>query len=201
MRTKFKAWAEPYIIQHPDAMISLDEAKNLNNIELEIGCGKGKFLIDMANKNPLSTFVGVERNVTCCGFTCKKIVEGEINNAKLFFGDINKLLEVLPDICINNIYLNFSDPWPKMRHHKRRLTSDKLLEQYYRILKDGGLIIMKTDNVDLYDYSIKTFSSSKFIIVESCDDYIFDETNDAMSEYEIDFRNEGIKINKIVVRK
>ena len=87
MRTKFKAWAEPYINEHPQVMCPFDKLNEQGSYYLEIGSGKGQFLLDMALKFPNLTFIGVERNVTCSGFTAKKLVENNISNAKLVFAD------------------------------------------------------------------------------------------------------------------
>jgi tRNA (guanine-N7-)-methyltransferase len=200
MRTKFKPWAEPYINEHKEVMLSLDDANLLNNIELEIGSGKGIFLYKKAERNPDINYIGIEKNVTCCGFTAKKLVEGEISNAKLFFGDANDLLQSMPENSVSKIYLNFSDPWPKIRHHKRRLTSDRIIPLYKKVLKQDGLIVMKTDNDDLFEFSIKEFENAGMRILEQTNDYIFDEEDDVMTEYEQSFRNEGIKINRMVIK-
>ena len=148
MRTKFKAWAEPYILEHPEYRVFDEDISSLNDFYLEIGSGKGLFLLEMAKKNPSFNFVGIERNVTCSGFIMKKLVENEVSNAKLIWGDASRLLANFKDKTANKIFLNFSDPWPKERHTKRRLTSEFFLTNYFRILKDEGQIVFKTDNLE-----------------------------------------------------
>ena len=113
MRTKFKAWAEPYINEHPEVMCPFDKLNEQGSYYLEIGSGKGQFLLDMALKFPKLTFIGVERNVTCCGFTAKKLVENNITNAKLVFADAGQITPSINDASVDGIFLNFSDPWPK----------------------------------------------------------------------------------------
>ena len=163
MRTKYKPWAEPYIKEHNEVMFSLEELLSFNKpYYLEIGSGKGQFLVDMAKKFPDKFFVGVERNITCSGFTAKKLVESEINNAKLMFINAEILIKEIKDNSIESIFLNFSDPWPKKRHHKRRLTAKYYLENYYRVLKNGGRLIIKTDNVDLFNFTLENISETKF---------------------------------------
>lgn len=201
MRTKYKPWAEPYIKEHQEVMISLEEFIPFKDVNLEIGSGKGQFLIEMAAKFPNQQFVGVERNVTCAGFTAKKIVESKLTNAKLIFGDAGILLTKLEDSSINNIFLNFSDPWPKRRHTKRRLTAPSFLEGYERVLKDNGLLIFKTDNSDLFNFSLEMFNESRFEIVSKTDDYDGSDPFDNITEYENNFRNQGIKIHRIILRK
>ena len=127
MRTKFKAWTVPYLEEHPEVLFTLEQLLSFDKpYYLEIGSGKGQFLIDMAKKFPDKFFVGVERNVTCSGITCKKLVEEETPNAKLMYLDAEVLMKEIPDNSVESIFLNFSDPWPKKRHHKRRLTADSL---------------------------------------------------------------------------
>jgi len=200
MRTKFKAWAEPYINEHPEVMMKEDELSSLNSFCLEIGSGKGDFIVKMAEKFPTTTFIGIEKNVTCSGFTCKKLVESQLKNAKLIWNDMSYLFQYIPDNSIEKVYLNFSDPWPKKRHFKRRLTSERFLEEYKRILNKNGIIIFKTDNVDLFDYSLETFIEKGFSIIEKTDNYDGSDEDDAMTEYEAFFRAEGTPIHRVKVK-
>ena len=200
MRTKFKPWAEPYINDHPEICVDALSIQNIDNLYLEIGSGKGLFLISMANKFPNRNFVGVERNVTCAGFLAKKIVEGQVSNARLCFADAEKLLAEMKEHSIEHIYLNFSDPWPKKRHHKRRLTSDRFIPLYQRVLTHGGEIILKTDNYELFEFSKENFINSGFTLLFEEDDYQLDEDGDALTEYEIDFRKENNPIYRLGVR-
>lgn len=200
MRTKFKAWAEPYINEHPEVLCSNDEIKNSFNFVLEIGSGKGDFIVSMAQKYPNTKFIGVEKNVTCSGFACKKLVESQIKNAKLIWNDISNVFEFINDNSVTNLFLNFSDPWPKKRHYKRRLTSINFLNEYKRILSKDGLIIFKTDNTDLFNYSIEMFIENGFQIIEQTNDYDGQDLFDAQTEYETFFRNEGTKINRVKVK-
>lgn len=202
MRTKFKAWAEPYILEHPEIMIQMDDIKaSCADVVLEIGAGKGQFLIDMATKFPDQTFVGIERNVTCAGITAKKIVESKLPNLKLIWGDAGQLTLLMKDKAIDTIFLNFSDPWPKKRHSKRRLTAPLFLKEYHRILKDDGRVIFKTDNVDLFAFSNEVISESDFNIVSLTDNYDGKDEFDAQTEYELSFREIGTPIHRLILRK
>lgn len=201
MRTKFKAWAEPYINEHPEVSLLEEEIKQLDNVYLEIGSGKGDFIVQMANKFPKLKFVGIEKNVTCAGFCYKKIVTSGVKNAKMLFNDATNVTPLIKDKSVNVIFLNFSDPWPKVRHHKRRLTSEKFLKEYLRILKDDGKIIFKTDNVDLFEYSIEMLPLNGFKIVSKDSNYDGLEEFDAQTEYETSFREKGVPINRLVVVK
>ena len=201
MRTKYKPWAKPYLEEHIEISLSENELKKLDNFYLEIGSGKGDFLVKMAEKNPSLFFLGIEKNVTCAGFSAKKVVESELENAKLLCNDATNITPLLKDKSVNIIFLNFSDPWPKKRHHKRRLTSDNFLKEYMRILKDDGKIIFKTDNPDLFAFSIETFENNGFNIISKTDDYQGDDEFDAVTEYEAFFRLEGTPIHRMIVTK
>lgn len=202
MRTKFKPWAEPYIQDHPEVCFTLEEMQNFKQpFYLEIGSGKGQFLLNMAKKFPHLFFIGVERNVTCAGFTAKKLVEEKIDNAKLMFDNADMILMNLKDESIDGIFLNFSDPWPKKRHAKRRLTAPKYLSEYYRVVKKGGKVYIKTDNDSLYAYTLETLNDSPFkIIINDCD-YTDIEQFDTPTEYEESFRKLGQAIHRVVLEK
>lgn len=202
MRTKYKSWTKPYIEEHPEVIVTLDQLKGIEgNFALEIGSGKGKFLADMAGLNPELLILGIERNVTCAGITCKKLVENEILNARLMLASADEILPSIKDNTILDIYLNFSDPWPKKRHFKRRLTYGTYLKQYFRVLVKGGKLIIKTDNDDLFSFSQETLGESQFKVLEVLDDYDGKALLDAMTEYEISFREKGQKIHRIVAIK
>ena len=202
MRTKFKAWTVPYIEEHKEVMFDEEQLLNFDKpYYLEIGSGKGQFLVDMAKKFPDKFFVGIERNVTCCGFTAKKLVEEQLPNARLMFLNAELLLDKIADNSIEAIFLNFSDPWPKKRHHKRRLTADSYLKNYYRVLKKGGRLIIKTDNVDLWAFTKEMMENSKFVLESITDNYVDRDEFDAETEYEKSFREEGVAIHRLVVRK
>ena len=203
MRTKFKAWTVPYLEEHQEVLLKPEDLESLSYAyNLEIGSGKGQFLIDMARKFPKLNFIGVERNTTCAGITAKKLVEAEdITNAKLVYDNADVVLMNLKDEVVDNIFLNFSDPWPKKRHWKRRLSAPSYLDNYYRILKSGGQLIIKTDNPDLFAFTKEMLESSKFILISVTDNYMDRDEFDAETEYEKSFREEGVAIHRIVVKK
>ena len=202
MRTKYKPWALPYIQEHVEVILTEEQLLNFDKpYYLEIGSGKGQFLLDMALKFPKLTFIGVERNVTCCGFTARKLVENNITNAKLVFADAGQITPSINDASVDGIFLNFSDPWPKKRHSKRRLTSESFLAEYYRILKKGAKLIFKTDNYDLFTYSLEIISVSSFKLVEANYSYDGKDEFDATTEYEKSFREEGQPIYRLILEK
>lgn len=201
MRTKYKPWAKPYIESHPDVTIFKEEYSSIKDVYLEIGSGKGQFLVGMANKFPSLFFVGIERNVTCSGITFKKLVEEDIINAKIIDDEASVVLTNLNDKSINGIFLNFSDPWPKKRHHKRRLTASTFLNEYKRVLKDNGLIYFKTDNSDLFSFSKEEFLNNGLTIIKENDHYLLDDDFDFETEYEANFKNKGQNIYRLVLKK
>lgn len=201
MRTKYKAWTKPYLDEHKEVELTNEEVKQLDNVYLEIGSGKGQFILDMAKKCPELFFLGIEVNQTCAGFTAKKLVENEISNAKIINDDADMILEFLKDKSVNVIFLNFSDPWPKKKHHKRRLTSNKFLDKYNRVLKDDGKIIIKTDNVDLFEFTKELLVDSPFVSISVDEDYDGKDEFDTCTEYEANFRSQGVPIHRMIVVK
>ncbi len=136
---------------------------NDNPIYLEIGMGKGKFIMENAKMYPNINFIGIEKNCSVLAYAIKKMEELDVHNLKLICFDANKI-DLLFDKEIDKIYLNFSDPWPKERHEKRRLTSSKFLSMYEILFKNDIIIEMKTDNQALFEYSIKSFINNGYII-------------------------------------
>ncbi len=201
MRTKYKPWAKPFIEEHTEVMCPFDKVNDYKDCYLEIGSGKGQFLLEMAKKYPDITFIGVEMNVTCAGFTAKKLVENEITNAKLVCANAQVMTPTIKDDSIEGIFLNFSDPWPKKRHAKRRLTSNSFLLEYYRILKKNAKLIFKTDNYDLFTYSLEMIKESPFNLVEANYSYDGIDEFDACTEYERNFRELGQPIYRLILEK
>lgn len=204
MRTKFKPWAVSYLKEHQE--IILDDIEKHQNffakeIYIEIGSGKGDFILGMSRLYPDINFIAIEKVESVAGVMAKKIVDNDIKNVLIYPGDIVDLFSSLKDKSIGKIFLNFSDPWPKKKHAKRRLTFIKFLNEYYRLLKDDGELIFKSDNDGLYEFSLEEIKLSKFNLIDYTYDYIFDDRCDAMSEYEKKFREKGQKIHRFVLKK
>ena len=166
---------------------------NDNPINLEIGMGKGDFIIDMAMKNPNINFIGLEKYTSVIVRAIKKLEGINLNNLKLINIDALNIEDIF-EKEINLIYLNFSDPWPKKRNAKRRLTSVNFLELYDNIFKGKKEILLKTDNQLLFESSILSLNEYGYKIVDiSLDlwstDKVYSET-----EYEHKFRNLGVNI-------
>ena len=175
---------------------------NDNEIHIEIGMGKGKFIIDNALKYPHINFIGIEKYSSVLVRAIQKVEELEIDNLRFISMDAEDLEDTFEQGEIGKIYLNFSDPWPKERHAKRRLTSTNFLNRYDKVLKKDGIIEFKTDNVGLFEYSLEVIKESKWII-----DYMtFDLHDDKdmlecniMTEYEEKFVSQVNKICKFII--
>ena len=192
-----------YIISNP--LIhkgKFNELFNNNNpIYIEIGMGKGNFIINNALKNPHINFIGIEKYASVMIRALEKLENTEINNLKLICFDAQDIEEVF-DKEIDLIYLNFSDPWPKKRHARRRLTSNLFLNRYNNIFKNNNHIIMKTDNRKLFEYSLMSFNEFKYKIEDlSLNLYEDDTTNNIPTEYEIKFSSQGYPIYRVEVTK
>ena len=167
---------------------------NDNPIELEIGMGKGNFIIDKAIKNPNINFIGVERYESVLCRALEKLEDKQLPNVKIICIDAIELDEVF-DKEISTIYLNFSDPWPKKRHAKRRLTSHVFLPVYDLIFKDEKVIVQKTDNVGLFESSIVSLSTYGYTLEDISLDLASTGMENSLTEYEAKFMSQGIKIN------
>ncbi len=171
---------------------------NDNPICLEIGMGKGQFLLNMALKYPNINFIGVEKYSSVLSVAIKKINEYKPSNLRVLEGDICNYIELLAG-KIDTIYLNFSDPWPKERHAKRRLTSRSFLEIYDKLFKGDAHIIQKTDNDMLFSYSLEQYKEYGYVVNKL--DYDYNNLDNVMTEYEEKFKKRGIKIKYVDVSK
>jgi len=172
---------------------------NNNPIYLEIGMGKGDFIINNAIQNPNINYIGIEKYKSVLVKAVQKLEEKELNNLKIICMDAKNINEM--ETKVDLLYLNFSDPWPKKRHALRRLTSPIYLEKYENIFKNQKHIIMKTDNRNLFEYSIISFTNYGYKIEDIClDIYKENIENNIPTEYEKKFRDKG-PIYKIEVTK
>lgn len=168
--------------------------KNQNPINIEIGMGKGDFIIEMAKKNPNVNFIGIEMFDSVMVRAVQKLENQNLDNLKLIRMDATYINDVF-DREIDTIYLNFSDPWPKKRHEKRRLTSHEFLKRYDLIFKGSKNIIQKTDNIGLFAFSIQSLSTFGYVLNFVTLDLHQTKTEDnVMTEYEKKFVSNGVKI-------
>ena len=185
---------------------------NTHPIHIEIGMGKGQFITRKALENPEINYIGIERYSSVLLRALERFNEiEESNEVNLELQNIGNLLFVcmdareIPEVFgvdeISKIYLNFSDPWPKSRHAKRRLTSKEFLERYKRVLVKQGKLEFKTDNVDLFNFSLWQLKDSGWQLETSTRDLHQDESlcqNNIMTEYEEKFAGEGMRICKLI---
>ena len=190
--------SSPYLVKNPtDYKGNWNSLFGNNNpICIEIGTGKGKFIIDLAIDNPSINYIGIEKYDTPLVSAVKKLNNLELNNLKIICMDAYNIEDVF-DKEINQIYLNFSDPWPKKRHTKRRLSSPLFLSKYDNLFKDEKRIQMKTDNDDLYEYSLLSFIENGYEVIKTDTSYVDKYT----TEYEDKFISLGKNINYIYVVK
>lgn len=189
------------ILNSCNYFLTEDLFNNNNDICLEIGMGKGNFLLGMCLNHPDINYIGVEKYSSVICSAIKKINEYELDNLKILNIDIMDIPQYLYG-KIKTIYLNFSDPWPKKRNTKRRLTSENFLKLYDNLFKDEKHIILKTDNDDFYEFSKESlFSYGYKIINETYDLHNSDITDSPKTEYEEKFSSQGVKIKYIEVIK
>ena len=170
------------------------------DLEVELGTGKGDFIVEMATRNPEKNFVGLEMEREVVLKAARKVQEKNLSNVRLSVFDINNITEIFADGEVDRLYINFCDPWPKKRHFKRRLTYKKFLEMYRKILKPGGEIHFKTDNRGLFDFSLEQFAEIGFEVCDVTFDLHANEpAENIRTEYENKFSAQGFKINRCVV--
>jgi len=173
---------------------------NDNELYIEIGMGKGDFIINNAIKYPNINFIGIEKYDSVIVRAIQKSNELELSNLKLIRLDALNLRNIF-EKEVDRIYLNFSDPWPKDRHAKRRLTSPIFLNIYESVFKKDKIIEMKTDNIDLFNYSVESLKENNYSIEYLTNDLHSENIDNIPTEYEEKFSSRGIKINKLIARK
>lgn len=187
--------ASSYVIKEPCEYKSRYKEifNNSNPIHLEIGMGKGDFIIGMALANPDINFIGMEMYDSVLVRAAQKLDNLDIPNLRLIKYDATTIDEVF-DREIDVLYLNFSDPWPKNRHEHRRLTSERFLKRYDKIFRDGCLIVQKTDNRHLFEFSLKSFTDYGYKIDVLSLDLHKDDFENVETEYERRFVSMGYPI-------
>jgi len=206
MRMRNKPWAEDYLLEHRDIVSTdLSQKDNITSwfekvqtIHIEVGSGMGRFITEMAKAHPEINYIGIERDKNVMIRIVEKAIEQDIKNLRLLTIDAEKLTEIFNPGEIDRIYLNFSDPWPKTRHAKRRLTHANFLSVYKTILKDDGEIHFKTDNQGLFEFSIESMSQFgmklKNINLNLHDN---EPADNIKTEYEEKFSAKGFRINRL----
>lgn len=221
MRLRNKPWVKEYLKKNEKYLIKWDKSSKINlgdlfvnknhPVHLEIGCGKGKFITRHALHESNINFIGMEKEETVVGVALKKTIAEfeqqncEINNLKYFNDFAEDLSDIFTKASIDKIYLNFSDPWPKVRHAKKRLTHTTFLDIYANIIKSKGLLEFKTDNDGLFVFSLEEIANNKNwdLIYQTTNLYADKEAlkNNIPTEYETKFHNLGKNINKLIIKK
>lgn len=167
-------------------------------LHLEIGMGKGKFVYTLAEQNPEINYIGIEKFDSAIVKALQKVLDQPLENLYLLRADATDLKELLDNNSVERVYLNFSDPWPKERHVKRRLTSKRFLKMYQDLLVKKGEVHFKTDNREFFDYSVESIKAYPMDIKYLSYDLHNENIENIMTEFEEKFSQKGFKINKII---
>lgn len=210
MRLRNKPWAKEKIAQHPETIIAAPEQlrgkwqevfEKHQPLHIEIGSGKGRFITEMAKAHPEINYIGIEVYQSVIVAALDQAIEADLPNLKLLNVNANDLEEFFAKGEVGRVYLNFSDPWPKSRHEKRRLTYKRFLKIYENILKDHGEIHFKTDNQSLFEYSLMSFSEYGLLLTFiSLDLHHSNYEGNIMTEYEQKFSERGNRIYRCEVQ-
>lgn len=210
MRLRNKPWAQDKINEHPQYVVPNPEEmkgkwhgafEKQQPLHIEIGSGKGRFITEMAKAHPEINYIGIEVYKSVLVAALDRVIEANVPNLKLLNINANDLEKFFEKNEVDRIYLNFSDPWPKTRHEKRRLTYKSYLKMYENILPDGGEIHFKTDNQGLFEYSLMSFSAYGMLLKYiSLDLHNSDFDGNIMTEYEQKFSEKGNRIYRCEVK-
>lgn len=207
MRVRKRKGAEEHLANNPHYVIlNPEDSKgrwhdvfgNANPIHIEVGSGKGGFITGMALKNPDINYIGIDIQLSVLSYALDKVIASEAPNVKLLRVDGSSLTNYFEDGEVDMMYLNFSDPWPKTKHEKRRLTYKDFLDTYKRILPENGEIHFKTDNRGLFEYSLASFSQYGMTLKQVwLDLHASDFEDNVMTEYEEKFSSKGQVIYRV----
>ena len=194
----------PYVIQNPKDYKGEWHIfwGNTHPVHIEVGMGKGKFLMTLAAKNPHINYLGIEMYSSVLLRAVQKLETEPLDNLRLILMDAREITEVFTEEEVDRIYLNFSDPWPKDRHAKRRLPSRQFLARFQSILKKEGLLEFKTDNRDLFDFAVEETKEAGWEIKALTYDLHREEEmmrGNIMTEYEERFSSQGNPICKYII--
>jgi tRNA (guanine-N7-)-methyltransferase len=188
------------LVTEPEAMKGrwLEGFPACRSLFIELGCGKGRFTAGTGESNPDALLVAVERVPDAMVVGMERVCGLGLENVRFMSKDVSDLPQFFAEKEADRIYINFCDPWPSNRHAKRRLTAPEFLSMYRLILKDGGQIHFKTDNRPLFDWSLRQFDKNGWELSEVTNDLHADGIQGIMTDYEIKFHTQGVKINRCV---
>ena len=192
-----------FLIKEPGELCGkwLERFPGHTQLHLELGCGKGRFTADTAEKMPGTLLLAVEKVADAMIIAMERVRNREIENVRFINGDAAGLLDMFAPSEVDRIYINFCDPWPKSRDAKFRLTSPGFLRLYADVLKSGGQIHFKTDNTPLFDWSTEQFRQEGWQLSELTHDLHKAGPVGVMTDYEAKFYAKGLKINRLVAEK
>ncbi len=203
MRLRRKPWIDDAIREY-DAFVHLSGAEEYKGrwrsvfarsdvpLWVELGTGKGNFISQMAVLHPEVNFIGIEIQMGVLYYAGKKCAEAEVSNVHLLKYDVAKIEDIFAPGEVDRFFINFCDPWPKSRHAKRRLTYRLFLDRYARLLAPGGMVLFKSDNAGLFDFTLEEFRQRNWPLSEvTYDLHHSDIVNEAMTEYEAKFSAKG----------
>ena len=207
MRLRKKSWSNEMFELHQDILIEENntlknkwkETLNVDTLRLEIGAGRGDYWHGLSAQFPDRGIVAMERDFTAASIALKKL--DDKNNKRFIYGDAKDIEKYFGEKELDAIHMNFSDPWPKARHEKRRLTHASKCELYHRLLNDNGHLIFKTDNLSLFEYSLVSVAKNGFELEDVWLDFRSTEDADPYTEYERKFMGKGQPIYRAVWRK
>lgn len=195
----------PFAIKEPEKKKGNWRAvfENSNPIHIEVGMGKGQFITELALKNPDINYIGIEKFSSVLFRALEKRETVELDNLFFIRMDAEDICNVFNENEVARIYLNFSDPWPKDRHAKRRLTSKEFFKRFDHVLVPDGQIEFKTDNNDLFDFSLEEIPVAGWVISEFTRDLHNSPMcqGNIMTEYEKKFSSKGHSINKLIAKR
>ncbi len=209
MRLRNKPWAKPLIEANPQWVVTEPEQwrgkwqerfAKPQPLYVEVGTGKGRFIVEMAQKYPDRNFIGLEMQAVAVGITLKKQLEAQLPNLQLVCANGSGLTEFFADDEVTGIFLNFSDPWPKKRNEKRRLTYKSFLASYKQVMQDDGLLEFKTDNRGLFEYSLCSMNNFGMHFEQVFLDLHDTDEDNVMTEYEEKFSKKGQPIYKLTAK-
>ncbi|PCS01415.1 tRNA (guanosine(46)-N7)-methyltransferase TrmB [Lactococcus fujiensis] len=209
MRVKYRKGAPEYlqanthiVVENPAEYKGRWSERFGNNhpIHIEVGCGKGAFIVGMAAKNPEINYIAIDLQLSVLSYALDLAIEADLPNVQMILVNGSALSEYFEDGEVDQVYLNFSDPWPKTRHEKRRLTYKSFLETYEKILKPNGELHFKTDNRGLFEYSLVSITNYGMKLKQVWLDLHADEefaAQNVMTEYEKKFSEKGQVIYRL----
>lgn len=196
----------PLVVHEPEKVKGkwTDIFGNDHPLRIEIGMGKGRFIHELAERNPEINYIGIEKYSSVLLRALQKMEIRPLSNLLFIRMDAEEITEVFDREEVDRIYLNFSDPWPKDRHAKRRLPSKEFLFRYNQFLKKDGVLEFKTDNKDLFDFALEELPKAGWEVVEFTYDLHHDiqmMENNIMTEYEEKFSSKGNPIYKYIIKR